>query len=196
MVVLFLIILSSDKFAFYGWKLWYCTTLFLGERINLCPFTMYIPPHLFLPYNVGTMLPTFGKSRHLRSHDSWWAWLIIYINNGVAGRTRQSGSSKSRLFPEQGRMRHLICWWLIMRWSCVLFINKWTTTINYRYFYYRYNLYPNFWKVPVNIIARFTDTKNLQNMIIRGYFGGVNVGKQRMVIQNCLLSMPTYWPNI
>ena len=147
MVVLFLIILSSDKFAFYGWKLWYCTTLFLGERINLCPFTMYIPPHLFLPYNVGTM-------------------------------------------------RHLICWWLIMRWSCVLFINKWTTTINYRYFYYRYNLYPNFWKVPVNIIARFTDTKNLQNMIIRGYFGGVNVGKQRMVIQNCLLSMPTYWPNI
>ena len=74
-------------------------------------------------------------------------------------------------------------------------MNEWTIKIKYRYYSDLYNLYPNFWKVPININARYTDPINLQNMTIRDYFGDVNIGKQIMVIQNCLLSMLTYWPN-
>ena len=41
-----------------------------------------------------TNLPTSGKSRHFRRHDSLWVNFIQCKTNGVAGRTRQSISSK------------------------------------------------------------------------------------------------------
>ena len=76
----------------------------------------------------------------------------------------------------------------------MLFINEWTTTINYSITItgITYTQIFEKRKVLVNTIARYTDTKNLQNMNIRDYFGDVNIGKQIMVIRNCLLSMLTY----
>ena len=63
--------------------------------------------------NRHSIMPTSRKSRHFRSHDSWWAWL-----NGVAGRIWQSGSSKCRFFPDPIFKVLLYCCISHSKWIC------------------------------------------------------------------------------
>ena len=73
-----------------------------GETLeNMFPLIWWPVEGVATPRQAKWICPHLEKRRHFRSRGSWWAWLVLFKPNGVAGRVRQSGSSKCRFFPEQ-----------------------------------------------------------------------------------------------